>query len=92
MGVTFELPWYEEANRVHRACHSYARRTCETDPAELCRWVMQCVPGGRKEAWWDLVHDEWIPALDVSFGKGRYYVEHLVAQYRAGKELVLVEP
>jgi hypothetical protein len=37
------------------------------------------------------VNDEWIPALDVSFGKGRYFVERLVAQYRAGKELVLVE-
>jgi hypothetical protein len=53
---------------------------------------MQCLPGGRKEAWWDLVNDEWIPALDVSFGKGRYYVERLVAQYRAGKELVVLEP
>jgi hypothetical protein len=54
---------------------------------------MQCVPGGRKEAWWDLVNDEWIPALDVTFGGGaRYRVERLVAQYRAGKELIVVEP
>jgi hypothetical protein len=53
---------------------------------------MQCVPGGRKEAWWDLVNDEWTPVIDVSFGNGRYFVERLVAQYRAGKELVLVEP
>ena len=93
MGVTFELPWHVQANRVHRACHSYARGTRETDPPELCRWVMQCVPGGRKEAWWDLVNDEWVPALDVSFKGGvRYRIEGLVAQYRAGKELVLVEP
>ena len=93
MGVAVELPWYEQANRVHRACHSYARRTRETDPAELCRWVMQCVPGGHREAWRDLVNGEWIPALDVTFGGGiRYQVERLVAQYRTGKELVVVEP
>jgi hypothetical protein len=93
MGVSLELPWYEQANRVHRACRSYARRTRETDPTELCRWVLQCVPGGHKEARWDLVNDEWIPALDVTFRGGvRYYVERLVAQYRAGKELVVVEP
>jgi hypothetical protein len=92
MGVTLELPWYVEANRVHRACHSYARATRETDPAELCRWVMQCVPGGRREAWLDLTNDEWVPALDVSFGKKRYFVERLAAQYRAGKKLVVVEP
>ena len=92
MGVALELPWYVEANRVHRACHSYARATRETDPAELCRWVMQSVPGGRREAWWDLVNDEWVPALDVSFGKCRYFVERLAAQYRAGKELVVVDP
>ena len=60
MGVTLELPWHVEANRVHRACHSYARATRETDPAELCRWVIQCVPGGRREAWWDLVNDGWV--------------------------------
>jgi hypothetical protein len=39
-----------------------------------------------------LVNDEWVPALDVSFGKGRYFVEHLAAQYRAGKDLVVVDP
>jgi hypothetical protein len=39
------------------------------------------------------VNDEWIPALDVTFGGGiRYQVERLVAQYRAGKELIVVEP
>ena len=93
MGVTFELPWHVQANRVHRACRSYARGTRETDPTELCRWVMQYVPGGHKEAFWDLVNDEWVPALDVTFGGGaRYYVERLVALYRAGKELVIVEP
>jgi hypothetical protein len=92
MGVTLELPWYVEVNGVHRACRSYAQATSETDPTELCRWVMRCVPGGRKEAWWDLVNDEWVPALDVSFARGRYFVERLVAQYRAGKELVVVEP
>jgi hypothetical protein len=54
---------------------------------------MQRVPGGRKEAWWDLVSDEWVPALDVTFAYGvRYYVERLAAQYRAGKELVVVYP
>jgi hypothetical protein len=54
---------------------------------------MQCVPGGHKEAWLDLVNDEWIPTLDVTFGGGtRYRVDRLVAQYRAGKELVVVEP
>ena len=93
MGVAFELPWYEQANRVHRACHSYARRTRETDPSELCRWIMQRVPGGHREAWWDLVNGEWVPVLDVTFGGGiRYCVERLAAQYRAGKELVVVEP
>jgi hypothetical protein len=39
-----------------------------------------------------LVNDEWVPALDVSFGRKRYFVERLAAQYRAGKELVVVEP
>jgi hypothetical protein len=40
-----------------------------------------------------LVNDEWIPVLDVTFACGvRYYVERLVAQYRAGKELTVVEP
>jgi hypothetical protein len=54
---------------------------------------MLCVPGGRKEASWDLENDEWVPALDVTFQGGvRYYVERLAAQYRAGKELVVVEP
>jgi hypothetical protein len=54
---------------------------------------MQRVPGGRKEAWWDLVDGEWIPALDVTFKGGvRYRIEGLVAQYRTGKELVLVDP
>jgi hypothetical protein len=39
------------------------------------------------------VKDEWIPALDITFGGGiRYRVEDLVAQYRAGKKLVVVEP
>jgi hypothetical protein len=92
MGVTLELPWYEQATRVHRACHSYARETRETDPEELCEWIMECVPGGHVEAWYDLIDDEWVPALDVTFGRFRYYVERLVAQYRAGKELVVVEP
>jgi hypothetical protein len=53
---------------------------------------MKRVPGGHTEAWLESVDDEWIPALDVTFGRGRYRVEHLVAQYRAGKELVVVEP
>jgi hypothetical protein len=44
------------------------------------------------EAWYDLIDDEWVPALDVTFGRFRYHVERLVAQYRAGKELVVVEP
>jgi hypothetical protein len=53
---------------------------------------MQRVPGGYEEAWLELVDDEWVSALDVTFGRGRYRVEHLVAQYRAGKPLVVVEP
>jgi hypothetical protein len=40
----------------------------------------------------DLVNDEWVPALDVSFGESRYFVERLAAQYRAGKELVVADP
>jgi hypothetical protein len=92
MGVTLELPWHEQATRVHRACYSYARATLETDPPELCRWVIQCVPGGQREALWTLVDDEWVPRLDVAFSGGHYFIERLVAQYRAGKELVVVEP
>jgi hypothetical protein len=38
------------------------------------------------------VNDGWVPVLDVSFGKRRYFVERLAAQYRAGKKLVVVEP
>jgi hypothetical protein len=93
MGVTLgPLPWHEEANRVHQACHSYAQGTWETDPEELCAWVRRHVPGGHTEAWLELVNGEWIHALDVSVGRCRYRVESLVAQYRAGKELIVVEP
>jgi hypothetical protein len=55
---------------------------------------MKCVPGGEREAWLELVDGEWVPALDVTFAPHicRYRVEHLVAQYREGKELVVVEP
>jgi hypothetical protein len=54
---------------------------------------MQRVPGGRKEAWWDLIDDTWVPALDVTFAGGvRYYVERLAAQYRDGMELVVADP
>jgi hypothetical protein len=54
---------------------------------------MQCVPGGQREALWTLVDDEWVPRLDVVFSGGcHYFIERLVAQYRAGKELVVVEP
>jgi hypothetical protein len=92
MAVALERPWYEEANRVHRACYSYATRTRETDPEELCWWVMKCVPGGRKEARWEWVDDEWVPTFDVTFGPFCYFIERLASQYRAGKELVVVEP
>jgi hypothetical protein len=67
-------------------------RNAETDPEELCRWVMRCAPGGHTEAWLELVGDEWVPALDVTFGRCRYRVERLVAQYREGAPLVVVEP
>jgi hypothetical protein len=54
---------------------------------------MKCVPGGHVEAWWELVNDDWVPALDVTFGRGsRYRVERLVARYREGAPLVVVEP
>jgi hypothetical protein len=45
------------------------------------------------EAFWTLVDDEWIPRLEVIFEDGgSYFIERLVAQYREGKELVVVEP
>jgi hypothetical protein len=92
MGVTLEQPWWAQANAVHRACFSYGRATRETDPHELCSWVMKCVPGGRVEAWWELSDGSWVPALDVSFRHGaRYRVERLAARYRAGDPLTVVE-
>ena len=35
------------------------------------------------------IDGRWVPAL--SFGEGRYRLAHLVAQYRAGMERVVVE-
>ena len=92
MGVTLEHHWWTEANGVHRACYLYAQRTRATDPLELCRFVMARVPGGQAESMEELIDGRWVPVLDVSFGNGRYRIEHLVAQYRAGQELVVVEP
>jgi hypothetical protein len=52
---------------------------------------MQRVPGGQKEAWWQLENGDRIPVLDVAFGRARYCVERLVARYRKGADLVVVK-
>jgi hypothetical protein len=53
---------------------------------------MQRVPGGHKEALWESEGDgEWVPTVDVFFRSFRYRIERLAAEYRAGKELVIVE-
>jgi hypothetical protein len=86
-----EPSWCTEANGVHRACHLYALTTWKTDPRELREFVTRRVPGGRAKAMVTL-DGQRTPVCVMSFGGHSYHVEHLVAQYRAGQELVVLEP
>ena len=85
-----EPSWCTEANGVHRACYLYALTTWKTDPRELREFVTQRVPGGRAKAMVTL-DGQRTPACVLSFGDHCYHVEHMVAQYRAGQELVVLE-
>jgi hypothetical protein len=88
---TVEPDWCTEANGVHRACHLYALTTWKTDPRELCEFVAQRVPGGRAKAMATLGGQRTHKCV-LSYGGCSYDVEHIVAQYRAGQELVVLSP
>jgi hypothetical protein len=78
-----------EANDVHRACHLYALTTWKTDPRELREFVTRRVPGGRAKTMVTL-DGQRTPVCVLSFGGHSYHVEHMVAQYRAGQELLVM--
>jgi len=86
-----EPSWCTEANGVHRACHLYALTTWKTDPRQLREFVTQRVPGGRAKSTVTLDGRRTSTCV-LAFGGCSYDVEHMVAQYRAGQELMVMEP